>query len=65
MAVEKENIEIIKILLNNDKLDINILNIFNIFLNIIDNHIIQCNLKPNHSITLKIISFNYIQNHII
>ena len=31
LAVEKENIEIIKLLLNNDKLDINIINILNIF----------------------------------
>ena len=28
MAVEKENIEIVKLLLTNDKLDINLLNIF-------------------------------------
>ena len=32
MAVEKENIEIVKLLLTNDKLDINIYNIFNIFI---------------------------------
>ena len=31
-AVEKENIEIIKLLLTNENIDINILNIFNIFL---------------------------------
>ena len=30
IAIEKENIDIIKLLLNNDKLDINQLNIFNI-----------------------------------
>ena len=33
MAVEKENIEIINLLLTKDKLNINILNIFNIFIN--------------------------------
>ena len=32
MAVEKENIEIVKLLLTNNKLDINISNIFNIFI---------------------------------
>ena len=31
LAVDKGNIEIIKLLLNNDKLDINFLNILNIF----------------------------------
>ena len=31
LAVEKENIEIVKLLLTNDKLDINIINILNIF----------------------------------
>ena len=49
LAVEKENIEIIKLLLNNDELDINLLNILNIFyikfkilyFNIIHNHIFQ------------------------
>ena len=30
LAVEKENIEIIKLLLTNDKLDINLINIFKI-----------------------------------
>ena len=31
-AIEKENIEIIKLLLTNDKLNINILNILNIYI---------------------------------
>ena len=31
LAVEKENIEIIKLLLTNDKIDINLACIFNIF----------------------------------
>ena len=31
LAIEKENIEIVKLLLTNDKLDINILNIFHNF----------------------------------
>ena len=48
LAVEKENIEIVKLFMTNDKLDINIINILNIFF-----------------IKFKIISFNYIQNHII
>ena len=39
LAVEKENLEIIKLLLTNDKIDINIINIFLISFNIIQNHI--------------------------
>ena len=31
-AVERENIEIVKLLLNNDKINVNFLNIFHIFL---------------------------------
>ena len=49
LAVEKENIEIVKLLLMNDKLDMNIINILNIFFikfeiisfNSIQNHIFQ------------------------
>ena len=49
LAVKKENIEIVKILLTNDKLDINLLNIFHNFhiklkiisFNTIQNHIFQ------------------------
>ena len=49
LAVEKENIEIVKLLLNNNQLDINFLNIFNIFyikfkiisFNAIQNHIFE------------------------
>ena len=48
LAVEKENIEIVKLLLTDDKLDINVGYIFHIFF-----------------IKFKIISFNWIQNHII
>ena len=40
LAVEKENIEIVKLLLTNEKLDINILNIFNIFFHKVQNYII-------------------------
>ena len=65
MAVEKENIEIIKLLLTNDQLDINFLNIFNTFIDKIQNHAIQYNSKLDHSMQFKIISFNEIQNHII
>ena len=39
LAVEKENIEIIKLLLTNDKLDINLGYILNIFIYKIQNHI--------------------------
>lgn len=46
IAIEKENIEIIKLLLANDKLNINQLNISNI----------------NHSIKLTIKSFNKVSN---
>ena len=56
MAVEKEKIEMLKLLLTSDKLDINILNIFHYFL---------WNSKSYHSITFKILSFNRIQNLII
>ena len=65
MAVEKENIEIIKLLLTNDKLDINILNILNIFIYNIQNHIIQLHSKSYHSMKFEIMLFNKIQNHII
>ena len=72
MAVEKGNIEIVKLLLTNDKLDINLGYILNIFFikfkmisfNYIQNHIFQSNSKSYLSITFKIISFNWIQNHI-
>ena len=57
-AVEKENIEIIKLLLNNDKLDINLGYILNIFyikfkiisFNYIQNQIFQWNSKSYLSI---------------
>ena len=71
LAVEKESIEIVKLLLTNDKLDINVLNIFHnfyiifkIFFNIIQNHIFQYYSKSYLSMIFKIISFNIIQNHI-
>ena len=48
----------------NDKLDINLGYILNIFyLNKIKNHIFQPNLKAYLSIQFKIISFNGVQNH--
>ena len=43
-AIEKENIEIVKLLLTNEKLDINALNIFQYFYNI-QNYIFQKNSK--------------------
>ena len=64
MAVEKENIEIIKLLLTNDKLNINLFSILNIFIIKIQNHICQLHSKSFHFLTLKIISFNEIHNHI-
>ena len=63
MAVEKENIEIVKLLLTNDKLDINILNIFNIFINKILYYIIQLHSKLKLSITFKILYLESIQCH--
>ena len=48
LAIEKENIEIVKLLLTNNKLDINQRNILNIFF----------------FIKFKILFFNVIQNHI-
>ena len=56
LAVEKENIEIVKLLLTNDKLDINLLNILLL--------IILYNSKLFLLITFKILSFNEIQKHI-
>ena len=80
IAVKKENIKIIKYLLTNDGLDINIPNILNIFyriqnhiFNIIQNHIFQKNSKSYLSMKLiiistmkfKIIYFNDIRNRIL
>ena len=64
LAVKKENIEIIKLLLTNDKLDINLGYILNIFIYKIQNHIIQLHSKMYLSIIFKIISFNQIQNYL-
>ena len=50
LAVEKENIEIINLLLNNDKVDVNILNIFN--------QVFEYYLKLNISIRFKINFFS-------
>ena len=55
-AIEEENIEIVKLLLANNKLDINIINIFQLCFHSIQNHIIL--------IAFKIIYFNEIQNSI-
>ena len=46
LAVEKGNIEIVRLLLTNDKLDINLLNILNIFS--IKFGIISSNYIQNH-----------------
>ena len=64
LAVENENIEIIKLLLSNDKLDTNLGYILNIFIYKMQNYIIQYKSKSYLSIKFKIISFNIIQNHI-
>ena len=63
LAVENENIEIVKLLLMNDKLDINVGYIFHIFY-IIGNLIFQLHSKSYLSKKFKVISFNYIQNYI-
>ena len=49
MAVEKENVEIVRLLLTKNNLDVNMINILSAFLNKI----------------LEIRIFNYIQNYII
>lgn len=45
MAIEKENLDIIKLLLSNEKIDPNIINILFIKMNKIQNTIIQWNSK--------------------
>ena len=53
-AIEKENIEIIKLLLNNSKIDVNILSILIIFrFYEILNHAFQFNLKSYISMSFK------------
>ena len=56
IAIEKENIPLIQLLLSNDKVNVNTLGIFNFC---------SCNLKINISITFKIKNSNYIQNNIL
>ena len=55
MAIIKENVEIIKLLLSNDKIDVNILNILNLF---------YIKFKIISLIGFEIINFNEIHNHI-
>ena len=72
LAVEKENIEIVKLLLTHNKLDINLGYILNIifikfkiiFFNYIQNHIFQYYSKSYLSTKFKMIFFNEIQTHI-
>ena len=63
-AIEKDNIEIVQLLLTNDKLDINFGYIFIQFFNRIQNYIFQFHSKSYISIKFKIIYFNLIQNYI-
>ena len=71
-AIEKENVDIVKLLLTNDNLDVNVINISQLFFNKIQNYIFQCNSKSYISMKLKtyilipfkIIYFNHIQNHV-
>ena len=61
LAIEKGNIEIVKLLLTSDKLDINLLLIFNMLCFYkIQNHIFQLYLKSYLSITFNIIFLNFI-----
>ena len=55
MAIIKENVEIIKLLLSNDKIDVNILYIQNLF---------YIKFKIISLTGFKSINFNEIQNHI-
>lgn len=61
VAVEKENIDIIKLLLSNDKIDVNIpcISLY-FFLNRIINQILKLDSKSCISITFKRIYFNHI-----
>lgn len=76
LAVYKDNLNIVKLLLTNEKVDINIaykillLIFFMIFLiliffNTIQNPLFQYNSKILFSIMLKIHHFNGIQNHVL
>ena len=73
MAVEKENIEIVQLLISNDKIDPNIICISpkiyikfnNKSFNSIQYQIIQLDSITNHSIQFNIKSFNWIQYQII
>lgn len=56
-AVEKENVEIVRILLTNDKIDVDVLNVLNTY---IFNSILNLCIF----ITFKILYFNEIQNQI-
>ena len=45
-AIEKNNVEIVKLLLSNNKIDVNVINILNIqFFNTISNNILQLRMK--------------------
>ena len=57
LAIERENIEILKFLLMNDKIDINKPYIII--------YVILYNFKFTNSIIFKILSFNTIQNYIL
>ena len=61
LAVEKENIEIIKLLLSNNKLNINILNISSHFFYTIKSQIFQIKFKITYFNAIQIAYFNLIQ----
>ena len=63
-AVEKGNVEIVKLLLSNDKIDVNAINILIILLFYkVSNSIFELHLNLKNSILFKIIRFNAILNH--
>ena len=73
LAVEKENVEIVKLLISNNKIDPNIICILSYYyykihnksFNYIQHQIIQSHFTTNHSMKFHIKSFNYIQHRII
>lgn len=64
-AIEKENIDIVKLLLLNEKIDVNIPNIWNSYLSWNLKLSISIQLKKYILMSLKINYFNAIQNQFI
>ena len=63
-AVEKENIEIVKLLLSNEQIDVNIINISTKYFNYISKQIFQLHFKTNISIEFQNKYFNNISKQI-